>query len=59
MQAALARWHAPQAAEQIAETMLKLIAQGTGRADAKSHDASGGCGCGGEHRRELRVKSAA
>jgi len=59
MQSALAKWHAPQAAEQIAETMLKLIAHGTERAGAKSPDASSGCGCGGEHRHELRVKSAA
>ncbi|HEY1490333.1 MAG TPA: UDP-N-acetylglucosamine--N-acetylmuramyl-(pentapeptide) pyrophosphoryl-undecaprenol N-acetylglucosamine transferase, partial [Verrucomicrobiae bacterium] len=59
MQTALARWHAPQAAEQIAETMLKLIAQGTECAGAKPHDVKGSCGCGGEHRHELRVKSAA
>jgi UDP-N-acetylglucosamine--N-acetylmuramyl-(pentapeptide) pyrophosphoryl-undecaprenol N-acetylglucosamine transferase len=59
MQSALAKWHAPQAAEQIAETMLKLIVHGTERAGAKSHDAGGNCGCGSEHRHELRVKSAA
>jgi UDP-N-acetylglucosamine--N-acetylmuramyl-(pentapeptide) pyrophosphoryl-undecaprenol N-acetylglucosamine transferase len=59
MQLALAKWHAPQAAEQIAETMLKLIAQGTECAGAKPHDAGNGCGCGGEHRHEVRVTSAA
>ena len=59
MQSALAKWHAPQAAEQIAETMLKLIVEGTERAGSKSHDASSGCNCGGEHRHELRAKSAA
>jgi UDP-N-acetylglucosamine--N-acetylmuramyl-(pentapeptide) pyrophosphoryl-undecaprenol N-acetylglucosamine transferase len=59
MQVALAKWHAPQAAEQIAETMLKLIAHGTEFAGAKPHDAKGSCDCGGEHRHELRVKSAA
>jgi UDP-N-acetylglucosamine--N-acetylmuramyl-(pentapeptide) pyrophosphoryl-undecaprenol N-acetylglucosamine transferase len=57
MQASLARWHAPQAAEQIAETMLKLIARETESAGAKSGNArSGG---GGEHRAELRAKNAA
>ena len=59
MKSALAKWHAPQAAEQIAETMLQLIAQGTEHASAKPHDTGGGCGCGSEHRHELRVKSAA
>jgi len=59
MQSALAKWHSPQAAEQIAETMLKLIAQGTERAGAQSHGAKGDCGCGGEHRHELRAKSTA
>ncbi len=58
MQTALAKWHAPKAAEQIAETMLKLIAQGTERAGTKPHDEKG-CGCGGEHRTELRAKTAA
>jgi UDP-N-acetylglucosamine--N-acetylmuramyl-(pentapeptide) pyrophosphoryl-undecaprenol N-acetylglucosamine transferase len=59
MQAALAKWHAPQAAEQIAETMLKLIAQETEPASAHPHGAKGGCGCGGEHRAELRAKTVA
>jgi UDP-N-acetylglucosamine--N-acetylmuramyl-(pentapeptide) pyrophosphoryl-undecaprenol N-acetylglucosamine transferase len=59
MQTALAKWHAPQAAEQIAETMLKVIAQVTGHSSAKLHGAKGDCGCGGEHRTELRAKTAA
>ena len=59
MQLALAKWHAPQAAEQIAETMLKLIAQGTACAGAKMPAAEGSCGCGSEHRAELRAKTAA
>jgi UDP-N-acetylglucosamine--N-acetylmuramyl-(pentapeptide) pyrophosphoryl-undecaprenol N-acetylglucosamine transferase len=59
MQTALAKWHAPQAAEQIAETMLKLIAHGTESAESKPHVANGGGGCGGEHRAELRAKNAA
>jgi UDP-N-acetylglucosamine--N-acetylmuramyl-(pentapeptide) pyrophosphoryl-undecaprenol N-acetylglucosamine transferase len=59
MQRALAKWHAPQAAEQIAETMLKVIAQETEPFSAKPHGAKSGCGCGGEHRAELRAKTAA
>jgi UDP-N-acetylglucosamine--N-acetylmuramyl-(pentapeptide) pyrophosphoryl-undecaprenol N-acetylglucosamine transferase len=59
MQTALAKWHAPNAAEQIAETMLKLIAQETEHAGATVHGAKSGCSCGGEHRAELRAKTAA
>jgi len=59
MQTALAKWHAPNAAEQIAETMLKLIARETEYAGASTHGAKSGCGCGGEHRAELRAKTAA
>jgi UDP-N-acetylglucosamine--N-acetylmuramyl-(pentapeptide) pyrophosphoryl-undecaprenol N-acetylglucosamine transferase len=59
MQTALAKWHAPQAAEQIAETMLQVIAQATGSSNAKSRHAKGDCGCGGEHRTKLRAKTAA
>jgi UDP-N-acetylglucosamine--N-acetylmuramyl-(pentapeptide) pyrophosphoryl-undecaprenol N-acetylglucosamine transferase len=59
MQAALAKWHAPQAAEQIAETILQAIAQETGSSSAKWRGAQGGCGCGGDHRTELRAKTAA
>lgn len=58
MQTALAKWHAPRAAEEIAETMLKMIAQQTESANAGSHGAKNGCGCG-EHRAELRAKTAA
>jgi hypothetical protein len=59
MQSALAKWHAPQAAEQIAETMLKVIARESEHAKTKSHCAKNNCGCGKEHRAELRAKTAA
>jgi UDP-N-acetylglucosamine--N-acetylmuramyl-(pentapeptide) pyrophosphoryl-undecaprenol N-acetylglucosamine transferase len=59
MQTALAKWHTPNAAEQIAETMLKLIARETEHAGASAHGAKTDCGCGGEHRAELRAKTAA
>jgi len=59
MKSALAKWHAPQAAEQIAETMLKLIAHRMEHAGAKPNGAKGDCGCGSEHRAELRAKTAA
>lgn len=59
MQAALAKWHKPQAAEQIAETMLKLIARENERAGARPHRAGSGCNCGEKHRAELRAKTAA
>jgi UDP-N-acetylglucosamine--N-acetylmuramyl-(pentapeptide) pyrophosphoryl-undecaprenol N-acetylglucosamine transferase len=41
MQAALARWHAPQAAEQIAEQMLNAVARSADR-----RVRAGECGCG-------------
>jgi len=45
MQVALAQWHAPKAAEQIAEIILKAIAQ-----PAKAtHSKSKKCGCGHAH----------
>lgn len=59
MRTALAKWHAPQAAEEIAETMLKVIAQETEPMSVKSRGASGNCGCGDEHRAEWRAKTAA
>jgi hypothetical protein len=59
MQSALARLHAPLAAVQIAEEMMKRIAHGTERTGAPSRPAKGDCGCGGDHRHELRAKSAA
>jgi UDP-N-acetylglucosamine--N-acetylmuramyl-(pentapeptide) pyrophosphoryl-undecaprenol N-acetylglucosamine transferase len=59
MQTALAKWHAPEAAEQIAETMLKLIAHETESAGAKSVDEKSDSDCGKEHRAELRAKTAA
>jgi UDP-N-acetylglucosamine--N-acetylmuramyl-(pentapeptide) pyrophosphoryl-undecaprenol N-acetylglucosamine transferase len=58
MQTALAKWHAPQAAEQIAETMLKLIAQETEPANARPDSAPGARG-NGEHRAKLRANTAA
>ena len=58
MQAALARWHAPQAAEQIAETMLQVTAENE-HADIRSHNAGKSCNCGEKHRAELRAKTAA
>jgi UDP-N-acetylglucosamine--N-acetylmuramyl-(pentapeptide) pyrophosphoryl-undecaprenol N-acetylglucosamine transferase len=58
MQTALAKWHAPHAAEEIAEMMLRVIAQETESATAGPHGAKTGCGCG-EHRSELRAKTAA
>ncbi|HEX4266052.1 MAG TPA: undecaprenyldiphospho-muramoylpentapeptide beta-N-acetylglucosaminyltransferase [Verrucomicrobiae bacterium] len=58
MQTALAKWHTPDAAEKIAETMLQMIAQETGPANAKSHGGKTGCGCG-EHRAKLRANTAA
>jgi UDP-N-acetylglucosamine--N-acetylmuramyl-(pentapeptide) pyrophosphoryl-undecaprenol N-acetylglucosamine transferase len=43
MQAALAQWHAPHAAEQIAEIMLQAVARERERAAAKTH--ARGCSC--------------
>ena len=45
MQSALAQWHAPKAAEQIAEIMLAAIARQPAAAAAKKP----GCGCGCAH----------
>jgi UDP-N-acetylglucosamine--N-acetylmuramyl-(pentapeptide) pyrophosphoryl-undecaprenol N-acetylglucosamine transferase len=45
MQSALAQWHAPRAAEQIAEIMLAAIARHPETAAAKKS----GCGCGCAH----------
>jgi UDP-N-acetylglucosamine--N-acetylmuramyl-(pentapeptide) pyrophosphoryl-undecaprenol N-acetylglucosamine transferase len=45
MQAALAQWHAPKAAEQIAEIILAAIAQPAKAAQAKAKK----CGCGHAH----------
>jgi UDP-N-acetylglucosamine--N-acetylmuramyl-(pentapeptide) pyrophosphoryl-undecaprenol N-acetylglucosamine transferase len=43
IQAALAQWHAPRAAEQIAEIMLAAIARQQGQAVAPASECS--CGC--------------
>ncbi len=45
MQSALAQWHAPKAAEQIAEIILAAIAQPAKAAQAKAKK----CGCGHAH----------
>lgn len=58
MQTALGKWYAPQAAEQIAETMLKVIARETESVSGKQHGAKSGCDCGEEQRQELRAKTA-
>jgi UDP-N-acetylglucosamine--N-acetylmuramyl-(pentapeptide) pyrophosphoryl-undecaprenol N-acetylglucosamine transferase len=58
MQTALAKWHAPHAAEEIAETMLQMIARETEPTAVKSHGAKNGCDCG-EHRAKLRANTAA
>ena len=47
MQAALAQWHSPHAAEQIAEIMMAAIARQQEALAAKKS----GCGCGCAHGR--------
>ena len=47
IQAALAQWHAPRAAEQIADIMLSAIAQHQAEVAARPHPPS--CSCGGAH----------
>lgn len=59
MQAALAKWHMPQAAEQIAETMLKAMARENEPASVRPHHPEGGCGCDEKHRMELGAETAA
>ena len=58
-QAALAKWHTPQAAEQIAETMLKTIARENECAASGSRRSHSNCGCGEKHRVELGAKTTA
>lgn len=57
-QAALVKWHTPRAAEQIAETILRVTAENE-RASIRSHNAGKNCNCGENHRAELRAKTAA
>jgi UDP-N-acetylglucosamine--N-acetylmuramyl-(pentapeptide) pyrophosphoryl-undecaprenol N-acetylglucosamine transferase len=45
IQAALAQWHAPKAAEQIAEIMLEAVARCRKAGAGHSHPATGSCGC--------------
>lgn len=59
MQAALAKWHMPRAAEQIAETILKVTARANEPATASSHNPGSSCKCGEKHRVQLRAKTAA
>jgi UDP-N-acetylglucosamine--N-acetylmuramyl-(pentapeptide) pyrophosphoryl-undecaprenol N-acetylglucosamine transferase len=49
IQTALARWHAPRAAEQIAEIMLAAIARRQAELDRRAHPS--GCSCGADHSR--------
>ncbi len=58
-QAALAKWHTPQAAGQIAEMMLQVIARQGQPAQAKGDCAKSDCGCGEKHRAELPARTAA
>lgn len=58
MQAAVAKWHTPRAAEQIAETMLQVTAENE-HAGIRSHNARNSCNSGEKHRAELRAKTAA
>lgn len=53
MQAALAQWHAPRAAEQIAEIILSAIARQQEALAAKKS----GCGCGCSHGRAKHATS--
>jgi UDP-N-acetylglucosamine--N-acetylmuramyl-(pentapeptide) pyrophosphoryl-undecaprenol N-acetylglucosamine transferase len=59
MQAALAKWHTPQAAEEIAETILRAIARENEPASAGRQRAPGGCNCGEKHRVKLPAKTVA
>ena len=59
MQAALAKWHMPRAAEQIAETMLQATARENDLATGRSHNTGSSCHCGEKHRAELRAETAA
>jgi UDP-N-acetylglucosamine--N-acetylmuramyl-(pentapeptide) pyrophosphoryl-undecaprenol N-acetylglucosamine transferase len=58
IQAALAQWHAPQAAEQIAETMLKAIARERECAGSSSRHSHHNCGCSEKHRVEIGASTA-
>jgi UDP-N-acetylglucosamine--N-acetylmuramyl-(pentapeptide) pyrophosphoryl-undecaprenol N-acetylglucosamine transferase len=58
MQAALAQWHAPKAAEQIAEIILAEIAHANEHRIKSSRTGHSCCSCK-EHRTELRAKAVA
>jgi UDP-N-acetylglucosamine--N-acetylmuramyl-(pentapeptide) pyrophosphoryl-undecaprenol N-acetylglucosamine transferase len=58
MQTALAAWHSPKAAEQIAESMLQLLAQSGSAKPRHRHRSS--CGCNhSAHRHGVGAKEAA
>lgn len=59
MQTALEKWHTPQAAEHIAETMMKAIVREEERVCARSHGAHSGCNDSENHRVELRARNIA
>jgi UDP-N-acetylglucosamine--N-acetylmuramyl-(pentapeptide) pyrophosphoryl-undecaprenol N-acetylglucosamine transferase len=59
MQMALAKWHTPHAAAQIAETMMNAIARENERANTRPHNAEGGRNSGEMHRVELRARTTA
>ena len=56
IQTALAQWHAPRAAEQIAEIMLAAIARHQPEAAGRSHASS--CSCGGAHSSNRQAASS-
>jgi UDP-N-acetylglucosamine--N-acetylmuramyl-(pentapeptide) pyrophosphoryl-undecaprenol N-acetylglucosamine transferase len=45
IQAALAQWHAPKAAEQIAEIILEAVARCQKEVAGQSHPSTCSCGC--------------
>jgi UDP-N-acetylglucosamine--N-acetylmuramyl-(pentapeptide) pyrophosphoryl-undecaprenol N-acetylglucosamine transferase len=49
MQAALAQWHAPQAAEQIANNILRAVVRQEGKGVWQSKKPDCGCGCAHGH----------
>jgi UDP-N-acetylglucosamine--N-acetylmuramyl-(pentapeptide) pyrophosphoryl-undecaprenol N-acetylglucosamine transferase len=57
-QSALAQWHAPQAAEQIANVMLETIAAERKRRATVHAHGCGSCGCGHEDHAKTRVHAA-
>jgi UDP-N-acetylglucosamine--N-acetylmuramyl-(pentapeptide) pyrophosphoryl-undecaprenol N-acetylglucosamine transferase len=56
IQAALAQWHAPKAAEQIVDIMLAAIARQPGQAGAPASKCS--CGCAGQSAKQAGAPGA-